>query len=94
MLRPILGNGVFNVDGDIWKLVKTSSASVSGFYFYCIRFHRAMTRPFFVKDRVTDFDIFDRHADIAVNKMIERFGEGEAIDFQVTSLWIKTYYFD
>ncbi|GJJ08887.1 hypothetical protein Clacol_003107 [Clathrus columnatus] len=64
MFRLVLGNGVFNADGDIWK------------------FHRAMTRPFFVRDRVTDFDIFDRHADIAVNKMIERLSEGEPIDFQ------------
>ncbi|GJJ08896.1 hypothetical protein Clacol_003116 [Clathrus columnatus] len=64
MFRSVLGNGVFNADGDIWK------------------FHRAMTRPFFVRDRVTDFDIFDRHADIAINKMIERLSEGEPIDFQ------------
>lgn len=42
-----------------------------------------MTRPFFVKDVTSDFDKFDRHADVAVAKMKERSRTGYAIDFQV-----------
>ncbi|KAH7926999.1 cytochrome P450 [Leucogyrophana mollusca] len=44
--------------------------------------HRTMTRPFFNRDRIGHFDIFDRHADQAVNLMKERFRSGLAIDFQ------------
>jgi hypothetical protein len=43
-----------------------------------------MTRPFFVKNITSDFDKFDRHADIAIAKMQARSGAGYAIDFQVT----------
>ncbi|KAF8826282.1 hypothetical protein HHX47_DHR5000292 [Lentinula edodes] len=46
------------------------------------KFHRSITRPFFSRDRITDFDIFDRHADEAIRKMKARFKEGYAADFQ------------
>jgi cytochrome P450 len=46
------------------------------------KFHRGITRPFFSKDRITHFDIFDRHADVAIGKMKARFKEGYAVDFQ------------
>ena len=46
------------------------------------RFHRSMTRPFFSKDRISDFELFDRHADQAISKMKERFKEGVAVDVQ------------
>ena len=49
------------------------------------RFHRSMTRPFFSRDRISDFDIFDRHADRAITKMKERFREGIAVDIQDVS---------
>lgn len=26
------------------------------------RFHRSMSRPFFTRERISDFDLFDRHA--------------------------------
>ncbi|KAJ3512922.1 hypothetical protein NLJ89_g3244 [Agrocybe chaxingu] len=39
--HSLLGTGVFNSDGDMWK------------------FHRSMTRPFFSKERITHFDIFE-----------------------------------
>ncbi|KAL4249120.1 cytochrome P450 family protein [Abortiporus biennis] len=60
----ILGNGIFNSNGDIWKT------------------HRAMTRPFLTKDRVSDFEMLDRHADHAIFKLKERFSSGMAVDFQ------------
>ncbi|KAF8499905.1 cytochrome P450 [Hysterangium stoloniferum] len=60
-MRSVLGNGVFNSDGEMWK---------------------GMTRPFFSRDRITDFELFSRHGDLAIAKMKERLGEGDAIDFQ------------
>jgi hypothetical protein len=42
-----------------------------------------MTRPFFARDRVTDFELFDRHAEAVVARLKERFAQGEPIDFQV-----------
>ncbi|KAG2139815.1 cytochrome P450, partial [Suillus bovinus] len=60
----VLGTGVFNSDGEIWKL------------------HRTMTRPFFTHDRISHFEIFDRHADHAIALAKERFRAGLAIDFQ------------
>jgi cytochrome P450 len=60
----VLGTGVFNSDGEIWKL------------------HRTMTRPFFTQDRISHFEIFDRHADHAIALAKERFRAGLAVDFQ------------
>ncbi|KDQ49955.1 hypothetical protein JAAARDRAFT_142639 [Jaapia argillacea MUCL 33604] len=45
-------------------------------------FHRSMTRPFFSRDRISHFDIFDRHAEAAITRMKERLNAGYAIDFQ------------
>ncbi|ESK94736.1 cytochrome p450 monooxygenase pc-1 [Moniliophthora roreri MCA 2997] len=63
-MGAVLGVGVFNADGDMWK------------------FHRQMTRPFFTRDRVTHFDIFDRHAESALTQMKRRLRTGYPIDFQ------------
>jgi hypothetical protein len=41
-----------------------------------------MTRPFFSKDRIAHFDIFDRHATDAINRMKQRLKEGYPVDFQ------------
>ncbi|KAH0579505.1 hypothetical protein H2248_002361 [Termitomyces sp. 'cryptogamus'] len=60
----VLGSGVFNADGDMWK------------------FHRSMTRPFFTRDRISDFDLFDRHATTVFALIKERMRSGHAIDFQ------------
>lgn len=46
------------------------------------KFHRSITRPFFSRDRITDFDLFNHHADIVVNKLKERAAEQEPVDFQ------------
>lgn len=48
------------------------------------RFHRAMTRPFFSKDRISHFDIFERHADDALSQLKTRLKEGYAVDVQAT----------
>ncbi|KAH7907492.1 cytochrome P450 [Hygrophoropsis aurantiaca] len=44
--------------------------------------HRTMTRPFFNHDKISHFDIFDRHAEQAINLMKDRFRSDIAIDFQ------------
>ncbi|TEB23871.1 cytochrome P450 monooxygenase pc-1 [Coprinellus micaceus] len=63
-MGSVLGTGVFNSDGDMWK------------------FHRTITRPVFARERVSDFDIFDRHAAQVVLKIKERLNEGYPVDFQ------------
>ncbi|KIY52273.1 cytochrome P450 monooxygenase pc-1 [Fistulina hepatica ATCC 64428] len=63
-MEGMLGLGVFNSDGDLWK------------------FHRTLTRPFFTKDRISHFELFDRHAETAIALAKRRFKEGYAIDFQ------------
>lgn len=42
-----------------------------------------MTRPFFARDRVTDFDLFDEGAEVVIRRLKERLAQGEAVDFQV-----------
>ncbi|KAF8350986.1 cytochrome P450 [Amanita rubescens] len=46
------------------------------------KFHRAMTRPFFTKDRISHFDIFDRHAQDAISQLKARLTEGFPVDIQ------------
>ncbi|KAL1743862.1 cytochrome P450 [Schizophyllum fasciatum] len=62
-MRSVLGTGVFNSDGDMWK------------------FHRSMTRPFFTRDRISHFALFDRHAEEAIAHIKQRLREGHPVDF-------------
>jgi len=41
-----------------------------------------MARPFFSKDRISDFDIFEKHAQDAIHQMKIRLREGYPVDFQ------------
>ena len=41
-----------------------------------------MTRPFFTKDRISDFDVFEKHAEDAIHQMKIRLREGYPVDFQ------------
>ncbi|KAI0630296.1 cytochrome P450 [Trametes polyzona] len=68
-MQTLLGIGVFNAD-DLTSTV------------VLCRFHRSMTRPFFSKDRISHFDIFDRHALDALSQMKTRMKEGYAVDWQ------------
>ncbi|KAI6099100.1 cytochrome P450 [Pisolithus sp. B1] len=45
-------------------------------------FHRSMTRPFFSKDRISHFDIFEKHVDDALNQAKARLRDGYPVDFQ------------
>jgi hypothetical protein len=42
-----------------------------------------MTRPFFKRDRISDFELFDRHSRDAIASIQNRLREGYPIDFQV-----------
>ncbi|KAJ6461725.1 cytochrome P450 [Mycena sanguinolenta] len=46
------------------------------------KFHRQMTRPFFHRERISDFDLFDHHATKAIAQFKARLREGYAADFQ------------
>ena len=64
-MNTVLGTGVFNADGDLWKCAGESfslHASRSEILSFLCRFHRTMTRPYFTKDRISHFEMFDRHA--------------------------------
>ncbi|KAL0580998.1 hypothetical protein V5O48_000992 [Marasmius crinis-equi] len=63
-MSGMLGVGVFNADGDMWK------------------FHRQMIRPFFTRDRISHFELFDKHAEAVISVMKERLREGVPLDFQ------------
>jgi len=41
-----------------------------------------MTRPFFSRDRISHFNLFERHADELIGLMVQRFRDGHAIDVQ------------
>ncbi|CAE6483300.1 unnamed protein product [Rhizoctonia solani] len=56
-MDSVLGKGVFNADGDMWK------------------FHRGMSRPYFSRDRISHFDNFARHSDLAISKILSRLNE-------------------
>ncbi|KAF9236405.1 cytochrome P450 [Melanogaster broomeanus] len=74
----LLGTGVFNSDADIWNFcVGPPLANVQ-----TVRFHRSMTRPFFTRDRISDFDIFEKHAEDTINQIKIRLGDGYPVDFQ------------
>jgi hypothetical protein len=44
-----------------------------------------MTRPFFTRERISDFDIYDKNCDISLDLAQARLGEGYPIEFQVNS---------
>ncbi|EGO04179.1 hypothetical protein SERLA73DRAFT_173607 [Serpula lacrymans var. lacrymans S7.3] len=46
------------------------------------KFHRTMTRPFFSRDRISHFDIFEKHAEDAISQFKQRLREGYPVDFQ------------
>ena len=55
--------------------------------------HRAMTRPFFSREhRAAHFDIFEEHAEDAIDQMRMRMRAGYAVNFQVHALPIYDFY--
>ncbi|KAF8960252.1 cytochrome P450 [Flammula alnicola] len=46
------------------------------------KFHRSMTRPFFTRERISDFEIYDRNCDLSLVTAKKRLAEGFSLDFQ------------
>ncbi|KAF7301073.1 hypothetical protein MIND_00671300 [Mycena indigotica] len=46
------------------------------------KFHRSITRPFFSRERISDFDIFNHHSLAALELLKTRLANGYAVDFQ------------
>ncbi|KIL67120.1 hypothetical protein M378DRAFT_23065 [Amanita muscaria Koide BX008] len=63
-MGSVLGTGVFNSDGDMWK------------------FHRSISRPAFTRERISDYEIFDRHTKMVISQLKNRLKQGYAVDFQ------------
>ena len=55
------------------------------------RFHRAMTRPFFTRERISDFEIYHRNCDVTLRVAKQRLNEGLSVDFQVTSTMLNPW---
>ena len=64
------------------SVILASVAAQGPVYQPRLRFHRSITRPFFTRGRISDFDIFDRHADLVISKLKERFESGISVDIQ------------
>ena len=47
------------------------------------KFHRSTSRPFFVREKIQHFQIFDQHAGDAIGQIRDRLREGVPIDIQV-----------
>lgn len=83
-MESVLGNGIFNSDGEMWKYVHRPQILLE-----CIldsilsRFHRGITRPHFRRDRISDLQVFAKYADNAISQAQMRLRQGYAIDFQV-----------
>lgn len=45
-----------------------------------------MTRPFFSKERISDFQLFDEHVQATLKLLRTRLQEGHAVDFQVSGV--------
>ncbi|THV01193.1 cytochrome P450, partial [Dendrothele bispora CBS 962.96] len=46
------------------------------------KFHRNMTRPFFSRVRISDYDVFERYAEETLSVLAERLASGHPVDFQ------------
>ncbi|KAJ6624157.1 cytochrome P450 [Mycena sp. CBHHK59/15] len=81
VFHSLLGSGVFGSDGT-YNVEARSAFPLSTPHSFPSRFHREMTRPFFAKDRISDFDIFDSHVEDAITQIRNRLKEGFPVDFQ------------
>ncbi|CAA7262232.1 unnamed protein product [Cyclocybe aegerita] len=46
------------------------------------KFHRSLTRPFFTRERLSDFDIYDRNGEKALTLARERLAQGHSVNVQ------------
>ncbi|KAI6040650.1 cytochrome P450 [Pisolithus marmoratus] len=84
-LSALLGTRVFNSDGALLPYSPTQHILkyLLGWDAGEIwKFHRTITRPFFSKDRIGRFDLFEKHAEDALNQAKARLQEYYPVDFQ------------
>ncbi|KAG2014268.1 cytochrome P450 [Coprinopsis cinerea AmutBmut pab1-1] len=84
-IKAILATQFENfIKGDIFKAQMDSLLGVGVFNSdgEMWKFHRSMTRPFFTRERISDFETFDTHAEEALHLARTRLREGYPIDFQ------------
>lgn len=48
-----------------------------------------MARPFFTRERISDFEIYERNCDLSLGHAKNRLAEGHPIDFQVCNLFLQ-----
>ena len=48
-----------------------------------LRFHRSLTRPFFTRERISDFEICDQTCEQSLQLIRKRVGEGYSLNIQV-----------
>ncbi|KAJ3511200.1 hypothetical protein NLJ89_g4237 [Agrocybe chaxingu] len=79
----LLGSGVFNTDGKFRLLVFFPTKLIfvwsPGDMW---KFHRSMTRPFFTRERISDFEIYERNCHLSLNQARDRLSEGYPVEFQ------------
>ncbi|QRV82919.1 cytochrome P450 family protein [Ceratobasidium sp. AG-Ba] len=46
------------------------------------KFHRSMTRPFFARERISDFDLYERYTQKLLARITEHVEQGVAVDIQ------------
>jgi hypothetical protein len=80
-------NSLHRSSGDMWKYVVLSFDHVKD-HQEPSRFHRSISRPAFSRDRISDLELFDRHAAMVISKLKQRLRQGYAVDFQVRFLYI------
>ena len=68
--------------GEMWKCVHVSFTTLSTDS-KSSRFHRAMSRPFFTRERINDFDIYDKNCAKTLKLTKTRLAEGYPVEFQV-----------
>lgn len=67
----------------MWKCVHIFSLLHFNLTRILKRFHRAMTRPFFTRERISDFDIYDKNCAKTLKLAKIRLAEGYPVEFQV-----------
>ncbi|KAK0479858.1 cytochrome P450 [Armillaria luteobubalina] len=80
-MKSVLGVGVFNADGT-FALTYGCLCQLPPPLGSMWKFHRSMTRPFFTRDRITHFELYDRHADVTISQMKNRLRSGYSVDIQ------------
>ncbi|TFK39303.1 cytochrome P450 [Crucibulum laeve] len=98
IVQPLFSNMIFTMEPDVIKSLLATQFGVfekgprfiscmhavlgTGVFNSDGKFHRALTRPFFARSRISDFDTFDRHAERAISLMRSHLSSKGSVDFQ------------